>query len=69
MYQCACAIDHIAQQLTYDEFVEAQTFARYSTLPGEAGGIFRDPEDAKKKAKLYRQIESEAFRACNVQVK
>jgi hypothetical protein len=68
MYQCACAIDRIAEKLTYDEFVEAQTFARYSTLPGEAGGIFRDPDDAKKKAKLFRSIESEAFRACNVPI-
>jgi hypothetical protein len=68
MYQCACAIDRIAEKLTYDEFVEAQTFARYSTLPGEAGGIFRDPEDARKKAKLFRTIESEAFRACNVPI-
>jgi hypothetical protein len=66
LYQCACAIDRIADKLTYEEFVEASTFARYSTLPGEGGGIFRDSEDAKKKAKLFRTIEDEAFRACNV---
>ena len=66
LYQCACAIDRIADKLTYDEFVEASTFARYATLPGEGGGIFRDTDDAKKKAKLFHTIEDEAFRLCNV---
>ncbi|MEP7242638.1 MAG: hypothetical protein ABI885_03025 [Gammaproteobacteria bacterium] len=66
MYQCACAIDRIAERLTYDEFVEASTYAKYSTLPGEGGGIFRDTDDAKQKAKLFRSVESDAYRACNV---
>lgn len=66
LYQCACAIDRIADKLTYDEYVEASTFARYATLPGEGGGIFRDTDDAKKKAKLFHSIEDEAFRLCNV---
>jgi hypothetical protein len=69
MYQCACAIDRIAEKLTYEEFVEASTFARYATLPGEGGGIFRDTDEAKKKAKLFRTIESDAYRACNVPTK
>lgn len=66
MYQCVCAIDHIADHLSYDDFVEASTFARYSTLSREGAGIFRDTEEAKKKAKLFRTIESQAFRECNV---
>lgn len=66
IYQCACAIDRIAEKLTYDEFVEASTYAKYSTLPGEGGGIFRDTEEAKQKAKLFRTLESDAYRACNV---
>jgi hypothetical protein len=66
LYQCACAIDRIADKLTYDEYVEASTFARYATLPGEGGGIFRDTDDAKKKAKLFHSIEDDALRSCNV---
>jgi hypothetical protein len=66
MYQCACAIDRIAEKLTYDEFVESSTYARYSTLPGEGGGLFRDTDEAKQKAKLFRSIESDAYRACNL---
>ena len=66
MYQCACVIDRIAEAMNYDLFVESSTFARYSTLPGEGGGLFRDTDEAKKKAKLYRETETHAFRACNL---
>jgi hypothetical protein len=66
LYKCSCAIDRMADRLTYDDFVEAQTFAHYSTLGGEGGGIFRDPDRAKERAKLYRTVEAEAYRACGL---
>jgi len=68
LYKCSCAIDRIADHLTYDDFVEASTFARYSTLPGEGGGEFRDPDRAKERTKLYRGIEADAYRACGLKV-
>lgn len=64
VYKCSCAIDWIARKLTYDEYVEAQTYAKYATLAGEGGGIFRDSSEAKEKAKLYRAIEADAFKGC-----
>jgi len=68
LYKCSCAIDRIAEHLTYDDFVEAGTFARYATLPGEGGGEFRDPQRAKERARLYRSVESDAYRACGLKV-
>ena len=55
LYKCSCAIDRLAEKLTYDEYVEASTFCPLlnpSRL--RVGGIFRDPDVAKQKAKLYR---------------
>jgi hypothetical protein len=66
LYQCSCAIDRIANSLTYDEFVEAGTYARYSSLPGEGGGIFRDSDTARQMAKRYRETEAEANRSCGL---
>ena len=66
LYQCSCVIDDIANTLTYDEYVEVSTFAHYSTLPGEGGGIFRDSDQAKAAAKRYREIEKNAYRACGL---
>jgi hypothetical protein len=64
LYQCSCAIDRIAAVLTYDDFVEQSTYAKYATLPGEGGGIFRDSADAKKLAKSFREIEADALKDC-----
>jgi len=66
LYQCSCAIDKIANALSYDDYVEASTFAKYATLPGEGGGIFRDSEEAKKLAKSFRDLESDALRGCGL---
>jgi hypothetical protein len=66
LYKCSCVVDRLAEHLTYDEFVEASTFARNATLGGEGGGIFRDPAHAKEQAKLYRTLEADAYRACGL---
>ncbi len=66
LYQCSCVVDRIAEAMSYDEFVESSTYARYSTLPGEGGGIFRDTDEAKAKAKRFRGVEEQAFRSCNL---
>ena len=66
LYQCSCAIDRIANALAYDDYVEASTYAKYATLPGEGGGIFRDSEHARKTAKSFRDLEAAALRACGM---
>ena len=66
LYQCSCAIDRIANSLSYDDFVEASTYAKYSSLPGEGGGIFRDSDQARQMAKRYREVEAEAYRSCGL---
>jgi hypothetical protein len=66
LYQCSCAIDRIANTLTYDDFVEASTFAKYATLPGQGSAIFRDSERARQMAKHFRDLEAESLRACGL---
>lgn len=66
LYKCSCVIDRLAEKLSYDDYVEASTFSHYSTLPGEGGGIFRDPDRAKERAKLYKSLESNAYKACGL---
>ena len=66
LYQCACAIDRIANALSYDDFVEASTYAKYATLPGQAGGIFRDSEHGRQLAKSFRELEANSLRGCGM---
>jgi hypothetical protein len=66
LYKCACVIDQIAQKFSYDDFVEAAAAARYQSLGGERGGLFRDPPQTREVAKRYTQVQGEAMKRCDV---
>jgi len=66
LYKCSCAIDWIAKQVSYDDFVEWATFARNASMAGERGGVFRDTDAAREEAKQYRDVEKEAYGACGL---
>lgn len=66
LYKCSCAIDRIAQQYSYEEFVDMQTAANAITMAGERGGELRDSGVVRSGAKLYRQSESAALQSCGV---
>jgi hypothetical protein len=66
LYRCACVIDEIAQKFSYDDFVEASTAARYQSLGGDRGGLFRDPPQTRDAAKRLTQVQGEAMKRCNV---
>lgn len=67
LYKCSCAIDHIAKELSYDDFVEASTAARYQSLPGERGGVFRDPDSVRSLAKNFKALQAKANKICFVE--
>ena len=69
LYKCSCAIDWIAKEVSYDDFVEWATFARNSGMAGERGGVFRDTDEAKKEGKEYRDLEKNAYETCGVQLR
>jgi len=66
LYQCSCAIDRIADALSFDEFVEATTFMKNANMPGEGGGMFRDSDRGRKLVKSYRELENESLRRCGM---
>ena len=66
LYKCSCVVDDLAQKYSYDDFVEASTAARYQTLGGERGGVFRDPQQTRESAKRFLQARSEAMKRCAV---
>jgi hypothetical protein len=58
LYKCVCLIDAIAAEMTHDEFAQAQVFSQLRSTPGERGGVFRDPDQARALiAKLETAIE------------
>jgi len=66
LYKCSCAIDAIAAELPYEEYVEASTVARYQGMGGERAGVFRDAEPMKVLAKRFRTVHEAAKKGCAV---
>jgi hypothetical protein len=66
LYKCSCAVDEIAKQVPFDEYVEISTALRHQTLGGERGAVFRDPANVKEMAGKYKAIERRAADACFV---
>lgn len=65
-YNCGCKIDRIAEKLTFKEYEEAVTFGFMGKTAGEAGGAFRDPQQAKILKKKFKEAEEYAESSCFV---
>jgi len=65
LYACSCTLDRIAADLTYDEFVAADSYARMQNMRGERGGLFRNSDDRARTArKDYSEIKARAESEC-----
>ena len=51
IYKCSCAIDAIAAQVSYGEYVELWTASRGVTIAGERGSALRDAQVSRDMVK------------------
>ncbi|GAB4275005.1 MAG: hypothetical protein Kow0065_23060 [Methylomicrobium sp.] len=65
-YGCGCKIDKIAEKMSFADYDQARTFGFMRKTPGEAGGMFRDPPEAKRLRKLMEEAEAYAEKSCFV---
>lgn len=65
-YACGCKIDKIAEKLSFAEYEAARTFSMLKSTPGEAGGVFRDPQQSKDLRKQLKEAEVYADKQCFV---
>jgi len=65
-YACGCKIDKIAEKLSFADYEAAKTFVQMQKTPGEAGGVFRDPQQSKDLRSRLKEAEAEAERLCFV---
>ena len=62
--KCSCALDAIAREVKYDEFVTLSTVSKAMTIGGERGGSIRDAPTLEPQAKRYRELMSKAEQGC-----
>jgi hypothetical protein len=67
IYKCSCAIDALAEQFAYDEFVEASTAFYAGQVAGERGAQVRESTLGQDLAGRFRKAQADAFRHCLIQ--
>jgi hypothetical protein len=64
LYKCSCAIDRIAAELSYAEYVDASTAFAAGQVAGERGTHIRESSAGEDLAGRYRQARANARKAC-----
>ena len=64
--KCSCAIDTIARELPYDDFVTMSTAANANSIGGERGSYIRDVDALQQQIRKFRQVQTQAFKSCFV---
>lgn len=62
--KCSCALDKLASQLTYDDFVGMTTAVNANSIGGERGSYIRDVDALQKQIRDFRKMQSQAFKDC-----
>jgi len=67
LYKCSCAVDAIAEEVEYDEFVEMATANDAGQIAGERGTAVRESNEGRTLAKRFKELRSKAFQSCFIQ--
>jgi hypothetical protein len=66
--KCSCAVDALAKQVKYADYVEMNTAANANSIGGERGSYIRDTEALQSKIKRYRELQNRAKKGCFIDV-
>lgn len=66
---CSCEIDVIAEQMSYEQFVDANVYMQNKDTPGDKGGIFRDMAIGKDGYAALMKAREDAEKTCFVTVR
>ena len=64
LMKCSCAIDSIAANITYDEYVEAETVLSMRLVPGERTAMFKESAWAAAVISRFNEIQVDAEVSC-----
>lgn len=64
--KCACALDRLATDVRFDDYVGMATAANATTIGGERGSYIRENEPLQALIKRYRELQTRVKKACFV---
>jgi len=62
--KCSCALDALAKEVKFDDYVTMSTITNALTIGGERGGALRDNDSVKPEAKRYRELQAQVQKSC-----
>jgi hypothetical protein len=62
--KCSCALDALASQVKYDDYVTMITVTNAMSIGGERGGAIRDAPSLEPQVKRYRELQSKVEKGC-----
>ena len=62
--KCSCALDALASDVKYDDYVTMSTVSKAMSIGGERGGAIRDAPSLEPLAKRYRELQTKTEKGC-----
>jgi hypothetical protein len=62
--KCSCALDRLAAEVRFDDWVGMSTIVNAVSIGGERGGQLRDNESLKPQIARYRELQARVRKAC-----
>jgi hypothetical protein len=67
LYKCSCAVDAIAGEFPYDEYVELATAVDAGQIAGERGAAVRESTEGKSMSKRFKEARARALSSCMIE--
>ena len=62
--KCSCALDALAKEVKYADYVEMSTASNANSIGGERGNTIRDTEMLQVKIKRFRELQARVKKGC-----
>lgn len=62
--KCSCAVDAMAAEISYEDYVTMTTMMKARSIGGERGGTLRDNESLDAPIKRYRDLQAKVLKGC-----
>ncbi len=62
--KCSCALDALAGEVKFDDYVTMSTATKANSIGGERGGTIRDAEPLQVQIKRYRELQAKVQKGC-----
>lgn len=62
--KCSCALDALAKEVKFDDYLTMNTASNANSIGGERGAYIRDTEALQVQIKRYRELQSRVKSGC-----